>query len=95
MWLTGKQTSFLCYCLINTPFEIVEDEVRREHWKQQSIDESEEIRNFVEAKHNFDHIPAEKRIKTFVIDRDESVIEEIKTRIELCREYYNQLIQTI
>jgi hypothetical protein len=95
MWLTGKQTSFLCYCLINTPFEIVEDEVRREHWKQQSIDESQDIRDFVEAKHNFDHIPKEKRIKTFVIERDENVIEEIKTRIELCREYYNQLIETI
>ena len=95
MWLTGKQSSFLCYCLINTPFEIVEDEVRLEHWKQQSIDESEEIRDFVEAKHNFDHIPKEKRIKTFVIERDETVIEEIKTRIELCREYYNKLIETI
>jgi len=95
LWLTNKTQALLCYCLINTPFEIVEDEVRREHWKQQLIDESQDIRDFVEAKHNFDHIPAKKRIKTFVIDRDESVIEEIKTRIELCREYYNQLIETI
>ena len=95
LWLTGKTQALLCYCLINTPFEIVEDEVRREHWKQQSIDESQEIRDFVEAKHNFDHIPKEKRIKTFVIERDETVIEEIKTRIELCREYYNKLIETI
>ena len=95
MWLTGKTQALLCYCLINTPFEIVEDEVRREHWKQQSIDESQEIRDFVEAKHNFDHIPKEKRIKTFVIERDETVIEEIKTRIKLCREYYNKLIETI
>ena len=95
MWLTGKETSLLCYCLINTPFEILEDEIRREHWKQHSIDESPEIRKFVESKHNFSHIPKERRVKTFVIDRDETVIEEMKTRIELCREYYNQLMETI
>ena len=95
MWLTGKETSLLCYCLVNTPFEILEDEIRREHWKQHSIEENPEIRKFVESKHNFTHIPKERRIKTFVIERDEAVIEEIKTRIELCREYYNQLMETI
>ncbi len=40
MWLTGKDEALLCYCLVNTPFQIVEDEVRREHWKQGLIDES-------------------------------------------------------
>jgi hypothetical protein len=40
LWLTGKTEALLCYCLVNTPFQIVEDEVRREHWKQNLIDES-------------------------------------------------------
>jgi hypothetical protein len=92
MWLTGKDESLLCYCLINTPFQIVEDEVRREHWKQNLIDESLDLRDFVQAKHNFDHIPKEKRLKVFKIAKDESVIEQIKERIELAREYYNNLI---
>ena len=92
MWLTGKDESLLCYCLINTPFQIVEDEVRREHWKQNLIDESLDLRDFVQAKHNFDHIPKEKRLKVFKIAKDEEVIEKIKQRVEECRVYYNNLI---
>ena len=38
MMLTNKETSELVYVLTNTPFEIVEDEVRREHWKLHLID---------------------------------------------------------
>ncbi len=92
MALTGKTESLLVYCLTNTPSEIVEDEVRREHWKNHLIDESEELRQEVEAKHNFDHIPTEKRIKTFEVNYDEEVIQAIYKRIEECREYYNTLI---
>lgn len=95
MWLTGKEESLLVYCLTNTPFEIVESEVRRAHWNQYQIEESEEIRHYVEAKHNFDHIPLEKRVKVFKIQKDESVIEAIKEKIELAREYYNKIIETI
>ena len=95
LWLTNKTEALLCYCLVNTPFEIVEDEVRREHWKQYAIDESQEIRDFVESKHKFDHIPKERRLKTFVVKRDDQLIEEIKAQIELCRDYYNKLMETI
>jgi hypothetical protein len=95
MWLTGKEESLLCYCLIDTPLQIVEDEIRREHWKASLIEEDLDLRAFVQAKHTFGHIPKEKRLKTFKIAKDEKVIEEIKTRIELCREYYNDLIQKL
>jgi hypothetical protein len=95
MWLTAKQEALLCYCLIDTPLQIVEDEIRREHWKQNLISESSDLREFVEDKHTFMHIPIEKRVKTHVVKRDEDVIEAIKTRIEECREYYNNLIQLI
>ena len=95
MWLTGKEESLLCYCLIDTPLQIVEDEIRREHWKANLIDESLDLRAFVEAKHMFGHIPKEKRLKSFKIAKDEQVIEDIKTRIEQCREYYNELIQKL
>jgi hypothetical protein len=95
MWLTDKKEALLCYCLIDTPKQIVDDEVRREHWKQNVIGESDDIRAFVEDKHTFGHIPKEKRVKTHVVKRDNEVIEAIKTRIEECIEYYNNLIQLI
>ena len=95
MWLTDKTEAILAYCLVNTPYQIVEDEIRREHWRQNLIDESLDVRAFVEAKHTFDHIPVEKRVKTHVIKRDDEVIEAIKTRIEECRILFNELIEII
>ena len=95
MWLTDKEESLLCYCLIDTPLQIVEDEIRREHWKASLIEESLDLRAFVQAKHTFGHIPKEKRVKTFRIAKDDEVIESIKTRIEECREYYNELINKL
>jgi hypothetical protein len=95
MWLTGKEEALLCYCLIDTPLQIVEDEIRREHWKANLIEESLDLRAFVQAKHTFGHIPKEKRLKTFKIAKDDVIIENIKTRIEECREYYNELIKQL
>jgi len=95
LWLTNKTEALLCYCLIDTPLQIVEDEIRREHWKASLIEESLDLRAFVQSKHTFGHIPKEKRVKTFKIAKDEEVIEAIKTRIEECREYYNQLIEIL
>lgn len=95
MMLTGKQESILAYCLINTPFQMVEDEIRRAHWKFNLIEENTELRKEVESKHVFDHIPEHKRVKYWFIRRDEAVIEKIKERVELCREYYNLLMKTI
>ena len=95
MWLTEKQESLLCYCLIDTPLQIVEDEIRREHWKASLIEESLDLRAFVQAKHTFGHIPKEKRVKTFIIQKDDVVIESIKTRIEECREYYDILLTNL
>ena len=95
LWLTGKTEALLCYCLIDTPLQIVEDEIRREHWKASLIEESLDLRAFVQSKHTFGHIPKEKRLKTFKIAKDDEVIEAIKTRIEQCREYYDNLIQIL
>ncbi len=95
LWLTNKTEALLCYCLIDTPLQIVEDEIRREHWKQSLIEESLDLRAFVQAKHTFGHIPKEKRVKTFKIVKDDVVIEAIKTRITECREYYDKLIKQL
>lgn len=95
MWLTGKQEAVLAYCLIDTPFLMVESEVRRAHFNALIIGEDEQLRKEVESKHKFGHIPKNRRVKYWFIQRDESVIEQIKERVELCREYYKLLIKTL
>lgn len=91
MWLTGMHQAELIYCLMNTPHAIVEDEVRRAHWKANLIDEDLDLREAVQSQHNFDHIPNNLRIKRFIIEKDEEAIDKIKEKVELAREYYEQL----
>ena len=95
LWLTGKTEALLCYCLVNTPIEIVEDEVRREHWKHKVIDEDLEIRDFVQKKHNFDQIPDNRKVKVFKVERDETIISEIQNKVEEARIYYNLLTEVL
>lgn len=91
MTLTNHDTSELVYCLMNTPFEIVEDEVRREHWKLHLIDEDLDVRDAVQLSHNFDQIPNELRVKRFIVQKDEEAQEKIIERVKVARQYYNQL----
>ena len=95
LWLTNKTEALLCYCLVDTPIEMVEDEIRRAHWKLHKIDEDLDLREEVESKHQFSHIPKNRRVKVFYVQKDEQVIEQIKEKIELAREYYNALIQML
>jgi len=91
MQLTGHDTSELVYCLMNTPLQIVEDEIRRQHWKLNLIEEDLEVRDAVQKMHNFDHIPNELRVKRFIVEKDEAAQQKIKERVEVARDYYQQL----
>jgi predicted phage-related endonuclease len=89
--LTGKTKALLVYCLVNTPIEMVEDEIRRAHWNAHLLEEDLDLRDEILKRHVFDHIPLNRRVKVFEVEKDEQVITEIKDRVELCREYYNTL----
>ena len=91
MILTGKKQAILSYCLLNTPDHLVEDEIRREHWQLNAIDEIPEVREKIEKNHNFDNIDNQLKVKTFVIDYDQEVVDDIKAQIEECRKYYSEL----
>jgi len=93
MWLTGKKNALISYCLINTPEEIVNDEIRRTAWGKYEIEPSEETIRDVMSIHNFDHIPKDRRVKAFHVEYNEGVVNEMKTRIEHCRTYFNELIK--
>jgi hypothetical protein len=95
MWLTGTEQAELCYVLVNTPEMIVQDEIRRESWNRREIEISEECEEYVRSKHEFDHVPMEKRVKRFIIKRDEDAINHIKESVLLCREYYKQIIEEL
>lgn len=95
MWLTGHTTSSLVYCLTNTPEDMISDEIRRELWKNKVIGDDDEIEEFVRAKHEFGRIPEAFRVKEFIVERDDLVIEKIIAKVNECRDYYETLYDII
>lgn len=95
MALTGATKGIVAYCLINTPEEIVLDEIRRTSWSRHELDVTEETEAEVRQQHEFDHIPEVNRVKAYHIERDEEVIQAIYDRVKECRTYYEELWQRI
>jgi len=95
MALYGAKESYIDYCLVNTPGHIVQSEIRAASWRLGIIDDSApEFQNLarkIEANHNFDNIPAKKRLKTIHVERDEERIERIYDRIFECKKFMNQI----
>ncbi len=95
LWLSGKDKGLVIYTAMHSPDEMIYDAIRREHWKKMPFwngDENDAIVEAVTNYHTFPEVEEENRIRVWEIERDEERIEQIKDRIELCREYYNQLL---
>jgi len=95
MHLTGKRKAKLVYCLVNTPEEMIEDEIRRQAWQHKIIDVNESFETYVRNQMIFDHVPEEIRVKEFSFDYDENTVKKMIERVDLCGEYYDQLKEQI
>lgn len=96
MWLTGKTTSYLCYCLVPTPEMLILDEMRRVSWKRGEAGEvSKEVEQEVREFHSVDNIPVWSRVKSFKVELTGEDIKQMKEKVELAREYYNEIINTL
>mgnify|MGYP003627057844 CR=1 FL=1 len=108
LWLTNHQQCELVYCLTNTPDHIIQDEIQRKVYQllkqprflAMDMDESFSVAETEAEKqvHNdsiFDKIPKEKRVKRFIIERDETIIWEIQERITKAREIFDQVFEAI
>lgn len=99
LYLTGRQNGFVAYCLTNSNDDQIQDEVRREAWRQKIIDPTDEqlteIENKVYSQMTFDHIADELRVKIYEVKRDENIINEMIERVKLCRDYYKELNKEI
>ena len=89
MMLTGAQDSNLIYCLMNTPYEIVESEKRKSFYKLGNESEFENI----ERLHNFDLLPKEQRFFITNVQRNDNDIEKIKDKVEIANEWIEKYIK--
>jgi hypothetical protein len=95
MWLTGRTKARIVYCLVDTPEDIVQDEIRRTSWKKFEIDVTEETENEVRAKHEFAHISENKRVRAYLVELTNEDIDKVKEKLSHAKEYYNDLISKL
>jgi hypothetical protein len=95
MALTDFEESKLVYCLVDTPDELIFDEMRRIRSKLGMIDLPEELEQEIWESHKFKDISPKHRIKEFKVERNQEDIDAIYNRVTLAREYLNNLTQLL
>lgn len=91
MWLSGAKKARVSNALIDTPEQLVNDEKRRLLYEMGAV--SDENPDYLEAcdeidrEHHFDDIPLAEREFSIYFNRDEAMIEELKQRIPLWRNF--------
>jgi len=95
LWLTGASKAYVTFCLLDTPFGIVEQEKKSLLYKMNVVSEEspEYVKEALKLEFNmtFGDVPASERILFFPIDRNEDDILKIQHKVEKAREY----LQTI
>lgn len=91
MLLTDVNTSSVVYCLVDTPTQLIQDEVRRLGWKLGMIEVPMDLEAEVYERLQYADIPEELRIKKFEVEYNPEDIERLYERIEICREYLTDL----
>lgn len=96
MDLVGLDKAKLVYTLVNTPEKLIDDEKKKAMWRLGVIDiDSDPVYldavKDIEKNCIFDDIPKEKRYIEFEIKRDQILIDGVKKRIPIWREFLNLL----
>jgi hypothetical protein len=95
MYLTGAKKAYVAFCLLDTPFNIVEQEKKSLLYKMNVVSEEsvEYVKEALKLEFNmtFSDIPDKERILIFPIERNEDDINRIELKVQKAREY----LQTI
>jgi hypothetical protein len=91
MELFNKDESELIYCLVDTPEELIQDEMRRTSWKLGYLELPKELEDEIRQNMTFSDIPKKLRCKVFKVARDETAMRQLESQIVRCRTYMNEL----
>lgn len=89
MMLTNLKKAALCYCLIDTPKPLIDQELKKLYYQTGGRAEDWTPETYAELAENykFNDIPFKDKIKIFEIKRNDEDIERIKSRVLELREY--------
>lgn len=95
MSLTGRHKFRLAHVLVETPFEIIEEEKKRYFFKFNCDEENPfyiKAAKQIDAMHGaVKRVPQEHRVKCFEFDRDDRFIDTLRERVELARKIYGSI----
>ena len=91
MYLCSRIDAKLVYCLMDMPYHLIQDEVRRASYKSDMT--TSELSEEYTKLYTYKDVSTELRVKIFDFDRDDKAIEQIKERVKLCQEYINKLME--
>lgn len=99
MALTGATKAKLCYCLVNTPEPLINDEKTKLMYSMGAA--TSESPDFlkgceeIEKAMKFDDIPMIQKVIEFEFMRDDLLIDKIYQRVALCREFLNEFSNSL
>lgn len=93
MALTGAKNAKLVYCLIDTPFHLIEDEKRRMFYSMNAgttdNKDYQEACDEIEKNLTYPDIPFQERYFEIEIERNDADIEKLYNKVIECRNYMN------
>ncbi len=95
MELTGSRKAMLSYCLVDMPQSMIDKEAYYESRNEGSRITQDDILEKIMEKRTYSNIDKKYRVKSFKFDYDKEVISKIESRVKLCREYINTLIEVL
>lgn len=110
MDLTGKDQAELVYVLSDHPDHLISKMIQsKSHYYNErpflfpEAEGIEHLWSLAEEKAEkeilsqgiFSHIPKEKRVKRYIIERDQDLIDKMKERIDLAREEFDRIYEKI
>jgi len=92
--LYGIESGIVCFVLVNTPDNLIEQErilcTKKYIFGEIDREKYEEEQEKFDSIYNFDKIPLNKRVIRFEVKRNRDFIKLVEKRVELCREYLNE-----
>lgn len=105
MYLYDVEEAQLCYCLVDSPDNLIEDEKRKTYYKyfsssmtNEEVQELEEnlVKVYEQIERNMkystsENYTEEERIKVFKISRDRDIEQKMLEKLELASDYYTKI----
>ncbi len=93
--LVGAKEGEICFCLVNMPPEMIDQQIRKIRAKSflagNSDERTEEIVNEFKTSMYFDDIPIKRRVIRFKVKADPDLMRDVYERVQLARDWVRKI----